>query len=161
MAKVSCILRHRAFNWYWLTAGQGLLSLYQVRVERECYYFFCFLTFTPVRLSSCPSLSSSLLSLLSLFSLSLGDDTKWPTRVVVSLNPNTINQSIGLGYLIYPKYSHPLLFYHILLFNKPILPRGCVQNCWMSSKQCRPWSDAALCGVWSGSTLFAQTCLCE
>ena len=36
----------------------------------------------------CPSLSS----LLSLFSLSLGDDTKWPTRVGVSLNPNTINQ---------------------------------------------------------------------
>ena len=25
------------------------------------------------------------------FSLSLGDDTKWPTRVDVSLNPNTIN----------------------------------------------------------------------
>ena len=23
------------------------------------------------------------------------------------------------------------------------------------SKQCRPWSDAAFCGVWSGSTLFA------
>ena len=23
------------------------------------------------------------------------------------------------------------------------------------SKQCRPWSDAAECGVWSGSTLFA------
>ena len=40
----------------------------------------------------CPSLSSLLLSLLSLFSLSLGDDTKWPTRVDVSLNPNTINQ---------------------------------------------------------------------
>ena len=33
-----------------------------------------------------------LLSLLSLFSLSLGDDTKWPSRVDVSLNPNTINQ---------------------------------------------------------------------
>ena len=30
---------------------------------------------------------------LSLFSLSLGDDTKWPSRVDVSLNPNTINQS--------------------------------------------------------------------
>ena len=27
---------------------------------------------------------------LSLFSLSLGDDTKWPSRVDVSLNPNTI-----------------------------------------------------------------------
>ena len=23
------------------------------------------------------------------------------------------------------------------------------------SKQCRPWSDAAFCGIWSGSTLFA------
>ena len=34
------------------------------------------------------SLSSPL---LSLFSLSLGDDTKWPTRVDVLLNPNTIN----------------------------------------------------------------------
>ena len=41
----------------------------------------------------CPSLSS-LLSLLYFFSLSLGDDTKLPTRVDVSLNPNTINQSI-------------------------------------------------------------------
>ena len=35
----------------------------------------------------CRSLSSPL---LPLFSLSLGDDTKWPTRVDVSLNPNTI-----------------------------------------------------------------------
>ena len=32
-----------------------------------------------------------LLSLLSLFSFSHGDDTKWPTRVDVSLNPNTIS----------------------------------------------------------------------
>ena len=39
----------------------------------------------------CPSLSSLLLSLLSLISLFLGEDTKWPTRVDVSLNPNTIN----------------------------------------------------------------------
>ena len=38
-----------------------------------------------------PSLSSLLLSLLSLISLFLGDDTKWPTRVDMSLNPNTIN----------------------------------------------------------------------
>ena len=41
----------------------------------------------------CPSLSSLLLSLLSPFSLSLGDDTKWPTRVDVSLNPNTVKSS--------------------------------------------------------------------
>ena len=26
----------------------------------------------------------------------------------------------------------------------------------MSERQCIPWSDAAFCGVWSGSTLFAQ-----
>ena len=37
----------------------------------------------------CPSLSSPMLSLLSLFSFSLGDDTKWSTRVDVSLKPNT------------------------------------------------------------------------
>ena len=37
----------------------------------------------------CPSFSSLLLSLLSLFTLSLGDITKWPTRVDLSLYPNT------------------------------------------------------------------------
>ena len=31
----------------------------------------------------------------------------------------------------------------------------------MSGKQCRPWSDAAFCGVWSWSTLFAQACLSD
>ena len=87
--RVSCVTR--ASNWYWLTVGQGLLSLQQVWVEGECLisstlsFIFLFL--------SCPSLSSPQLSRLSLFSLSLGDDTKWPTRVDVSLNPNTISQS--------------------------------------------------------------------
>ena len=33
------------FNWYWLTVGQGLLSLHQVRVEGDCFYFFCFFSF--------------------------------------------------------------------------------------------------------------------
>ena len=47
----------------------------------------------------CPSLSSPLLSLLSLFSLSLGDDAKWPTRVDVSLNPQH-NQSIKVFFYI-------------------------------------------------------------
>ena len=32
------------------------------------------------------------------FSLSLGDDTKWPTRVDMSLNSNTINQCIECHY---------------------------------------------------------------
>ena len=26
----------------------------------------------------------------------------------------------------------------------------------LDGKQCRPWSDAAFCGIWSGSTLFAK-----
>ena len=41
-----------ASNWYCLTVGQGLISLYQVRVEGECLYFFCFFTFIPVPLST-------------------------------------------------------------------------------------------------------------
>ena len=53
-------------NWYWLTVGQGLLSLQQVRVEGECLYFFCFFTFNPVPLSS---LSLSLIS-SSIYSIS-------------------------------------------------------------------------------------------
>ena len=44
-------------NWHWITVGQGLLSLQQVRVEGECCYFFCFFSlsfisfFFPVPLS--------------------------------------------------------------------------------------------------------------
>ena len=30
------------------------------------------------------------------------------------------------------------------------------RNSRISCKQCRPWSDSAICGVWSGSTLFAS-----
>ena len=49
--------------------------------------------FTFIHSSLSPlSLSSSLLSLLSLFSLSQGDDTKLPTKVDVSFNPNTLRQ---------------------------------------------------------------------
>ena len=51
----------------------------------------------------CPSLISPLLSLLSLFSLSLEDDIKWPTRVDVSLNPSSIKKnplsSLSLSYI--------------------------------------------------------------
>ena len=36
-----------------------------------------------------------------------------------------------------------------------------LKYCWMSGKQCRPRSDAATCGVWSGSIQFAQTFLSE
>ena len=48
--RVSCVTG--ASNWYWHTLGQGLQSLQQVRIEGECFYFFCFFTFIPVLLSS-------------------------------------------------------------------------------------------------------------
>ena len=89
--KVSCILCHwsgiqliLAYSWarpHILVAGKG---------RGRMFLFLLFLHF-----HSCSSLSSLLLSLLSLFSLSLGDDTKWPTRVDGSLNLNTMNQSIS------------------------------------------------------------------
>ena len=87
-AKVSCILHH----WSWLTVGQGLLSLQQVRVAGGMLWFLLFLLCHLFSFLPSPSLSSPL---LSLFSLSLGDDTKWPKRVDVSLYPNSINQSIN------------------------------------------------------------------
>ena len=94
-AKVSCILRQRsvqlilAYSWARpaiLVAGKGRWGI---------FLFLLFLHFHSCSFLPCPSLSSLQLSLLSLFSLSLGDDTKWPTRVDVSLNPNTINMIIG------------------------------------------------------------------
>ena len=103
----------RASSWYWLTVGQGLLSLQQVRVEEECFYFFFFFFFFFFHFRSVFSFFTvplfHLLYFLFLFSpplrettlpgfrvspFSQGDDTKWPTMVFVSFNPNTINQSI-------------------------------------------------------------------
>ena len=81
----------RASSWVWLTVEQGLLSLQQYRVEEEFISALFSLSFIFLFLS-CPSLSYPLLSFLYFFSLSLGDDTKWPTRVDVSLNSNTISQ---------------------------------------------------------------------
>ena len=70
-----------ASNWCWLTIGQGLVSLQQVRVEGECFYFFCFFTFIhfPLSLLSLSFVSSTISSISRL--LSLGDDTKWPQRL--------------------------------------------------------------------------------
>ena len=90
---MSCILRHRGIQLIlayscWarpaiLEAGKGW---------GDMFLFLLFLCCHSFSLLSCPSLSSPLLSLLSLFPLSLGDDTKWPTRVHVSLNPNSISK---------------------------------------------------------------------
>ena len=117
MAKVSCILHHRgvklilAYGWAGLAIlVAGYLDLHLSIVDgfvqltksstyiylrkRECFFFFISsvssLSFLFLFLH-CPSLSTRLLSLPSFFSLSHGDDIKWPTWVDVSLNANTIN----------------------------------------------------------------------
>ena len=91
-AKVSCIFCHwgvqliLAYSWARpaiLVAGKG---------RELMFLFLLFLHF-----HSCSSffpvpLFHLFCYLFCLFSLSLGDDTKWPTRVDVSLNPNSINQ---------------------------------------------------------------------
>ena len=106
-----------ASNWYWLTVGQGLLSLWQGMLLFLLFlYLISYLFFLP-----CPFHLSPLLFLLSLFSHSLGDDTKWPTRVDVSLNPNTINQSIdfmifGIRFL----YGDLRLIYKNVKFNENV-----------------------------------------
>ena len=43
-------------------------------------------------------------------------------------------------------------FYYLLMYLK---------YCCMYGKQCGPWSDAAFCGIWSGSTLFAKVYLSQ
>ena len=66
---LSCITG--AFNWYWLTVGQGLLFLVADKVEGECFYFFCFFTFIIVPLSSLSlSFISSTVSSISFLTFS-------------------------------------------------------------------------------------------
>ena len=80
-----------ASNWYCPTVGEGLLFLQQVRVGGGVFISSVFsLSFIFLSLLSLPFISI----FLSLFSLSLGDDTKWPIRVDVSLNPNTIKKTM-------------------------------------------------------------------
>ena len=85
--KVSCILRHRGFQLI-LAYSWARLAILAACKGRE-KYFISLLSFIFLFLS-CHFISSSL---LSLFFLSLGGDTKRPTRVDVSLNHNTINQA--------------------------------------------------------------------
>ena len=86
-AKVLCILCHRgvqlvlAYSW----ARPAILVVGKGRGGK--FLFLLFLHFHSFSFLPCPSLSSPL---LSLFSISLGDNTKWLTRIGLSLNPNTI-----------------------------------------------------------------------
>ena len=132
------------------------------------FLFLCFFTF----IHFCLSLSSPLLSLLSLVSLSQGDNTKWPTRVDVSLNPNTINQKIEIKRTqAYFVCSGPspcpdkwgnivqslLMFYCVTLrwwdkdysIYRMYLDRQAGGNCW------HRLDAVAECGVSSGSSPIA------
>ena len=70
---------------------QGLLC--HLTTTQSILFFFCFFTFIHsfFSVSPVPLFISSTIS--SIFSLSLEDDTKWPTRTDVSLKPQH-NQSI-------------------------------------------------------------------
>ena len=79
VAKVSCIWRHRGVQLILanskarsssLLADKGRGGIFFISSVSSLSFLFLFLL--------CPSLSSHLLSILSIFSLSLGDDTKWP-----------------------------------------------------------------------------------
>ena len=89
--KVLCILHHWGVqliltcSW----ARPAILAAGKGRGEMFLFLLFFTVIHFPFSFLPYPSLSSPL---LSLFSLSLGDDTKWPSRVDVSLNSNTIYQ---------------------------------------------------------------------
>ena len=91
-AKMSGILRH----W-----GVQLILAYSwaMPVRGECFYFFCFFFFFSLSFIFLSPLSlsfiSSTISSISLL-LSLRDDTKWPTKVDVSLNTNTIHSLVEI-----------------------------------------------------------------
>ena len=65
-------------------------------------------------------------------------------------------------YPIYPKYWDTLSTYYTCLQiwnNQFKYLLMCLKYCCMYGKQCRPWSDAKFCDIWSGSTLFAKAYL--
>ena len=74
-----------ASNWSWLTVGQGLLSLWQVGVEGECFF-----TFIPVLLSS-QSLSLISNYLFSPFLWEMTQMTYKGWRVIKPQQSNEVN----------------------------------------------------------------------
>ena len=88
-AKLSCILCHRGVQLTLANSCARPAILVAGKGRGGMFLFLLFLHFYSFSFLPCSSLSSLLLSLLSLFSLSLEDDTKWPRRVDMSLKPNT------------------------------------------------------------------------
>ena len=74
-----------------------------------------------------------------------------------------VNQ-LKFAYHISPKYWDTLVTYHTSpkIWSIPFYYLLiCLKYCCMYGKYCRPWSDAAFCGIWSGSTLFAKAYLSQ
>ena len=64
------------------------------------------------------------------------------------------SKELGQYFCIYCINSLPNLS---TIWTSPfVCPLMRLKHCWMSDKQCRPWSDGAYCAVWSGSKLIAQ-----
>ena len=102
VAKMSCNSRHWgvqlifAYSW-------GMRGIFFTSSVSSISFISLFLP--------CRVLSSPLPSLLCLFSLSLGDDTKWPRRVDVSLNPTqSINQCNLWNHKLSKNTDQPYLF---------------------------------------------------
>ena len=67
-------------------------------------------------------------------------------------------------YCINPGFLVTLSTYHTCpkIWNIPLYYLlMCLKYCCMYAKQCRPWLDAAFCGIWSGATLFANAYLSQ
>ena len=85
----------------------------------------------------------------------------YPKSIIAMFFPKLISIILypkSIGTVFYSEYSDTFTTYHTWsFFNMSILLSVDVfENCWMSGKQCRPRSDAAFRGVWSGSTLFCS-----
>ena len=87
-----------ASNWYWLTVGQGLLSLQQVRVEGICSYFFCSITVIHFPFSSVP-LFHLLCHLFCLSSFLWERTQNDPQELTCQLDQSICVQNISLKWL--------------------------------------------------------------
>ena len=77
----------------------------------------------------------------------------WVNKVykLLTLEYKTWNWDTLSTYHTCPKIWNNLFYYLSM----------CLKYCCMYGKQCRPWSYAAFCGIWSGSTVFENACLSQ
>ena len=88
-------------SWYWLTVGQGLLFLQQVRVEGECCYFFCSFTFSHFPFTSLPlSFISSTISSISFLPFSGRRHKLTKPQLIQSIYPTLYKRHVPTGYLL-------------------------------------------------------------